>query len=345
MKKSNLFAIDIAKNVFQVAHLVGKKVKSNRAMSRNRLKTLLAESEPSRVAMESCGSASYWARLAQSYGHDVTLLSPRFVKAFRVGQKTDANDALAIATALDAPSARSCMVLSEELQALQALDRIRTILEKTKRQLANQIRGLLLEFGIVIEQGEAAFHRRIPEILEDVDEQLPPLLRAGIAHSYETYEALHEQKEARDVELKKYVQANADCRRLMALEGVGHISALGLLVRLRGGDYDSGRNAAACIGLTPVQHSSGEKVRMGRIAKQQGSTLRSCLFLGARSVVCNLKRREPTSEKERWLKQLIERRGIKCAAIALANKTVRTAAAMLRNGNDYQPQPLAANAA
>lgn len=340
MKKSNLFAIDIAKNVFQVAHYKGTKEFSNRAISRNKLIKLLASEKPARVAMESCGSASYWARLAMSYGHEVTLLSPLFVKGFRTGQKTDANDARAIAAALGSPNARPCMVLPEELQALQALDRIRTAFEKTKRQLANQIRGLLLEFGIVIGQGDANFHSRIPEILEDADEQLPDILRAAIAASYQAYTTLAEQKEKREAELKKYVKQNDDCRRLMTLEGVGPVTAIGLLIRLRGGDYKSGRNAAACIGLTPQQHSSGNKVRLGHIAKQQKTDLRSNLYLGARAVASKLKTRPAKTEKERWLKNLVERRGLKCAAIALANKTVRTAMAILRDGKEYHARPL-----
>ncbi len=138
------------------------------------------------------------------------------------------------------------------------------------------------------------------------------------------------------------VKQDEQCERLLALEGVGPITAVGLLVSL--GDashFTDGRNAAASIGVTPRQHSSGGKVRIGHIAKYRGEIkLRSHLFLGARAVISQLKHREPRTKKERWIKALVERRGVKCAAIALANKTIRTAYAMLKKGTSYETELL-----
>lgn len=130
----------------------------------------------------------------------------------------------------------------------------------------------------------------------------------------------------------------------MKLEGAGPITAVRLKLQLAQGEhFKNGRQASACIGLTPKQHSSGGKVRSGSIGKVScDRPLRSCLFLGARAVVCQLKKRPAKTEKERWLKALTERRGVNCASIALANKTVRTAYVLLRDGTDYNPVPVAA---
>ena len=129
----------------------------------------------------------------------------------------------------------------------------------------------------------------------------------------------------------------------MALEGVGPITAIELLSFL--GDttqFSNGRDAAACAGVTPLQHSTGGKAKIGRIPKRRGGALRRNLFLGARSIVSKLKNREPSTEKERWIKNLLVRKGVKCAAIALANKTMRTAYALLKNGTNYEPTALTA---
>lgn len=129
----------------------------------------------------------------------------------------------------------------------------------------------------------------------------------------------------------------------MALEGGGPITAIELLTFLGNVEaFDNARSAAACAGVTPTQHSSGRKAKIGHIPKKRGGTLRRNLFLGARSVVCKLKHKEPKTEKEQWIKSLLQRKSVKCAAIALANKTVRTAYAMLKKGSDYQPQLLTA---
>jgi transposase len=153
--------------------------------------------------------------------------------------------------------------------------------------------------------------------------------------------------------LKKYeksltqaIKAHPECEKLLALEGVGIINAVNLYITIGSGDFGvfkSGRDVSACLGLTPVQHSSGGKTKLGAISKQvRHSSLRSCLVNGAMSIVHLMGKREPKTEKERWLKQLIERRGKLCAAVALANKTVRTAFALLTQKTEYKAQPLMA---
>jgi len=202
---------------------------------------------------------------------------------------------------------------------------------------------LLIEFGITFTQGEKALRQAIPSLLEEAENGLPYDLRQSLRLMYEQYKHTCDALVAMDKQLKQLENQQDRCLRLMDLETVGPVTAVGLSIML--GDtcqFASGRNAAACTGVTPLQHSSGGKARIGHIPKRRGDTLRRNLFLGARSVLSKLKHREPRTVKEQWMKSLLERKGLKCASIALANKTVRTAYALLKNGTTYQPEPLEA---
>lgn len=300
--------------------------------------------ELSLVAMESCGGSSYWARLSATLGHEVMVIPPRQVKPFRTGQKTDANDAIAIAVASQAVNIKPARYLNVEQQSLQSIERMREMLERQRLQLSNQIRGLLLEFGLVINKSVASFKQRIPEILEDAENELTFAMREALHQMWHIYLQLGEEFKVMDQQLKQLAEQDEDCRRLMHLEGVGPIGAIRLKLYLENEEhFKNGRSASACVGVTPKQHSSGGKVKMGSISKSSGNhALRSCLFLGARAVITALKRRPAKAVKERWINALTERRGVNCAAIALANKTVRTAHALLKNGTDYKPVALLA---
>lgn len=345
MKECNVIAIDLAKLIFQVCIMTNEReITFNKAMKRAQLIQWLVKQQPSLVVMESCGGANYWARFAQSHGHQVMIIPPRQVKPFRTGQKTDANDAIAIAIASQAPNIKSARCLTIDQQGLQAVERMRGMLDKQKLQLSNQIRGLLLEFGIVINQGASAFKKRIPEILEDAENDLSAAMRESLDEMNQFHTQLEERYKVLDTRLVQLTKQDDACQRLMALEGVGPISAVGLKLQLGHGEhFNKGREASACIGVTPKQHSSGGKVKLGSVGKVScDRNLRSNLFLGARAVASKLKTREAKTHKEQWLKALIERRGVNCAAMALANKTVRTAYAILKNDTVYKAAPLVA---
>lgn len=345
MKQCNVIGIDLAKNIFQ-ACIINKegKILLNKAMKRNRLKQWLTNQEISIVAMESCGGSNDWGRFAKSLGHHVMIIPPKQVKPYRNGQKTDANDAIAIAVASRAANIRPARMLNIEQQNLQSIERMRDIINKQKLQISNQLRGLLLEFGIVINKTVVAFKAAIPLVLEDAENPLSAVMRESVYRLWQLYLRLEEDFDALDKSLKQLAENDEECQRLMKLEGVGPISAVRLKVQLGHGEhFRSGRQAAACIGATPKQHSSGGRVVLGTVGKAScDRPLRSCLFLGARSAVSQLKRREPKNEKEVWLKALIERRGINCSAMALVNKTIRTAYAMLKTGGEYRVNQLAA---
>lgn len=338
MNHYNVIAIDLAKSVFQVCLVTYRgQLVSNKTMSRAKLSAFLAQQSPALVAMESCGGASHWARLAASFGHQVMIIPAKQVKPFRTGHKTDANDALAIAVACRAPNVLKARCLSIEEQGMQSVDRMRTLLNKQKLQLSNQLRGLLLEFDIVINQGASAFRIRLPEILEDAENDLPPIMRQSLYQLWQLYLRIETDCVELDKHIQHVVKQDHQCQRLIQLEGVGPIGAIQLKLQLVQDHFKNGRQAAACIGLTPQQHSSGGKAKLGSIKRiSSDHPLRSTLFLGARSVVSRLKSRPAKTEKERWLKAIIDRRGTNRAAIALANKNVRTAYAMLKNDNAYR---------
>lgn len=337
MKHYNVIAIDLAKSVFQVCVVSYQgKVLFNKTMSRAKLLAYLVQQSKALVAMESCGGSSYWGRMASSFGHDVMIIPAKQVKPFRTGHKTDANDALAIAVACRAPNVLKARCLSIEEQGMQSVDRMRTLVNRQKLQLSNQLRGLLLEFGIVINKGESAFKTRLPEILEDAENDLPPVMRKSLYQLWQLYLRIYADYDELDKNVRRVAKQDHQCQRLTQLEGIGPIGAIQLKLQLVQDHFKNGRQASACIGLTPQQHSSGGKTNLGGIKRLPSEhPLRSTLFLGARSVVSRLKSRPAKTVKERWLKAIIDRRGSNRAAIALANKNVRTAYAMLKNDRDY----------
>jgi len=340
---TRVIAIDLAKNVFQVCLFDRKgKVLSNRSLRRAALAKFLAKQEPARVAMEACGGAHYWGRKAQSLGHQVVIIPPKQVSPYRQGQKTDGNDALAIGIAARQAELKTVGVKSLEQQSVQSDKRVQEHLSDQLTASGNLLRSLLAEFGIVIAKGRSALRRELPAILEDAENGLPLSMREGLALAFDQWRAQAAALAQVERLLIQRQQTLEPARRLCALEGVSIKNALGLYVRL--GDaqhFRNGREAAACTGVTPKQKSTGGKVRLGSIGRYTGDQrLRSSLIVGARAAVNALMKRPPRNTKEQWLKALIERRGPGRAAVALANKNVRTAWAMLRYHSEYQPELL-----
>jgi transposase len=336
---NNLIAIDIAKTSFHAVSLKQNKVGTDRAFDRKQLKAWLAKQVKSHVVIEACGSSHYWARYAEGLGHTAQLITPRSVTPFRQGHKTDKNDALAIATASQQVNIKSVGIKTVEQQALQSISRIRQHLTDNQTAVSNMIRGLLCEFGIPINKGNKAFKAAIGLILEDAENGLPDMLRPQIDNMYQSF--LEGEAHLEDVsrELSRLVNQQEQCRQLMALEGIGPVNALELYLTLgnQGKSFSNGREASACIGLTPKQYSTGGVVVLGGIGKKTGKKrLRANLIQGALSVVKVVNKRNPKNDKERWLKSLIIRLGLRRAAVALANKTIRTAWAMLSHGEDYR---------
>ena len=337
MTYSTTVGVDLAKNIIQVSVVSGSgRELLNRSLTRKKFAEFLGKQKPSLVAFESCATAHYWARKAEQYGHQARIIPAKFVAPFRQGHKTDSNDALAVAEAARRPNIKEAPLKTVEQQGLQAIHRSRELLLQQSTALSNHLRGLLLEFGVVIPQGFASLMKAVPEVLEDGENELPDMYRPTLHRMYTQLQELREDIDAMTKEVEKLVNAHPVCSRLTALEGIGPIGALLLYAVMGSGlAFKNAREFAAYLGLVPRQHSSAGKSNIVGLSKKVGNRqLRAVLILGARAYTYRLK--EPRSGKDRWLKDLIERNGHSRAAIALANKNVKTAWAMVTRGEEYQ---------
>lgn len=337
MSYSTTVGVDLAKNVIQVSVVSGAgKELLNRSLTRRKFAEFLCKQKPALVAFEACATSHYWARAAQRHGHTARIIPAKAVTPFRQGHKTDSNDALAVAEAARRPNIKEAPMKTLDQQGLQAIQRSRDLLVQESTALSNHLRGLLMEFGEVIPKGFAALQRKLPEILEDGGNEVPDMYRPALHRLYCRFLELRSDIRAMDAEVKALVKQHPGCSRLTALEGVGPISAVLLYASLGTGEAFSGsREFAAYLGLTPRQLSSGGKTNIVGLSKKIGNRqLRSVLIQGARSYVNKLK--EPKTPKDRWLMALIERAGPGKATVALANKNVRTAWALLTQGTEYQ---------
>jgi transposase len=347
MFNNNVIAIDLAKSSFHVCTLnKHNEITTDRSFTRKKMTEWLVKQPKSTIAIEACGSAHHWARFVMKHGHTPVLLPPKLVTPFRKGHKTDKNDALAIAIAAKQPQIKTTAIKTIEQQGLQSIERIRQHHSDSITAIGNMLRGLVYEFGLTIPKGSAALKREIPVILEDAENDLPDAFRHQFSDMYQFY--LTTEKALAEVEnaLALLIKQNTVCQELMNIEGIGPVNALGLSLVLgeQGKSFKNGREASACIGVTPKQYSTGGVVTLGGIGKKRGNKrLRSTLIQGALSVAKVVNHREPKNTKEAWLKALIDRCGINKAAVALANKNIRTAWAMLRYDNVYKtPKALAA---
>lgn len=277
-------------------------------------------------------------------GHDAQLISAKLVDTVRQNQKNDKNDALAIVQASQLPDIKFIAGKSRTQQQMQSIMRLRELSIKQKTAQQNQLTALLLEFNIRVSNKNGGLRGTVESALEDAENGLTDEFRKAIHQAWLQYIEVVKSVSVYDICLEKAIKDIPECQKLMDLEGIGVINAVNLynvLFCSDNGTFKKGKDASACIGLTPVQHSSGGKTKLGSIGKHiRNSTLRSQLVTGAFTYVNHVNRRSPKTKKEVWLKALIERRGKKCAAVALANKTVRTAFAILSNNTYYRAEPI-----
>lgn len=330
--------LDLAKNVFQV-HGVNRQEKKvlSRQLKRAQMLTFFRDLPACLIGIEACASAHYWARELMAMGHGVRLIAPQFVKPYVKGNKNDANDAEAICEAVSRPHMRFVPVKTREQQDIQALHRIRSELVHQRTAKVNQIRGLLGEYGLIVAQGVAALRRQIPIILADDDNGLQAAFRGLLNGLREDLVYLDERVTQLDASIQQIARDDTSARRLQQLRGVGPITATALIAALGDGrQFKCGRDASAWAGLVPGQHSSGGKDQLLGISKRGDAYLRTLLIHGARSVVKTTK--DKTDPLSCWVQRLCERRNKNIAAVALANKTMRMAWALLTKQTDYDLQ-------
>lgn len=341
--KDTIIGVDLAKHVLQICVVKSNKVVSNKEINTSEFNAWLAKTDKAIIIFESCATSNYWQQVACDAGHDARIISAKLVANIRQQQKTDKNDALAIVQASQLVNIQFIQGKSFSQQELQSIMRMRELVVKHKVALRNQIEGLLLEFNIRIAR-KGGLNSTIQYVLEDAENDFSFPFRDALNSTWLMYLQTVKNITSMDSLLNEVIKLHPECKKLLALEGVSVINAINLYIAIGCGEagiFQSGRDAAACIGLTPIQHSSGGKVKLGSIGRfVKNVSLRSYLVNGAMSVVYHVGKREPKTKKEKWLKDLLERRSKKCAAVALANKTVRTAFAMLTQGTEYKAEPI-----
>ncbi len=329
--------LDLAKNVFEVYGVDEQEQPALRkTLKRSQVMKFFAQLNPCIVGIESCGSAHHWARKLRSFGHEVRMMAPQFVAPYRKSDKNDHNDAEAICEAAGRPNMRFVPVKTEEQQAVLMVHRVRSLMVGERTSLVNQIRGLLSEFGIVLPQGRCHVRSQLPSILEDAENDLPEVAREVFANQYERLCELDSKIDEYDKKIEALAKADEDAKRLMALEGIGPITATAIIASV--GDittFKNGRQFAAWLGLVPRQWSTGGRARHGRITKRGDVYLRTLLIHGARAVMRYLMNKD--DRKSEWVKAVRERRGFNKAAVALAAKHARILWAMLAKGSEYLP--------
>jgi transposase len=229
--------------------------------------------------MEACAGAHYWAREIEKLGHTARLMSQHFVTPYRKSRKNDGNDAEAACEAVGRPSMRFVPIKSAPQQDVQALHRIRFQLIKWRTALANEIRGLLGECGIVVAKGIAPLRREMPLILDDGETQLSGLFREMLGEMAERLKLLDQRVRHYDSKVEHVFGQDERCRRLARVEGVGALVATALVAAVGNAhEFKNGRELSAWLGLVPRQHSSGAAMYSWVSASAAIATYVHCSF-------------------------------------------------------------------
>ena len=335
MANVKVLGIDLAKNIFQLhgANHQGKRILSKR-LTRSAMLEYVAQQQPCIIAIEACTGAHHWARSFIAMGHTVKMMAPQFVKPYVKSNKNDRNDAAAIAEAATRPEMKFVPIKTVEQQDLLLSHRARELAVKHRTAQANQIRGLLAEYGIIIPQG-IRHVLQLTQVIEDNQEKLTVRSQAIFKRLHEQLKKDNEQVQLYDKEIEQMARENELCQKLMKIEGVGPLTASAAVGTI--GDakvFKNGREVAAWLGMVPKQHSSGNKIRLGGISKRGDRYMRTLLIHGARSVVITA--RHKTDRRSMWVTEKA-RYGINKAAVALANKNARIIWAILATGECYRP--------
>jgi transposase len=337
--------IDLAKSVFQV-HGVDARGKAmlRRQLRREQVAAFFVNLPPCLIGMEACASAHHWGRMLERFGHTVRLMAPQFVKPYVKTNKNDAADAEAICEAVSRPSMRFVPIKSVEQQAVLSVHRVRQGFVKARTAQANQIRGLLGEFGLVIPQGIRHIAQRVPALLEDASNELPLEFRQLIDRLTCHLKELDQQVRELERQIVAWHRSSELSRKLEKIPGIGPLAATALVASIADArSFNNGRQVSAWLGLVPRQNSSGGKSTLLGISKRGDVYLRTLLIHGARSAILAARRQGEC--KNVWLANLLNRRHANIAAVALANKNVRTVWALLAHGRDFKADYMPARAA
>ena len=328
--------IDLGKTTFHLVALDDNgKVLLKRKFTQRQLITFTANLQTSLIGMEACGGAHFLGRALRAQGHDVKLIPAQFVKPFVKSNKNDFLDAEAIAEAVDRQNMRFVPIKTDDQLDRQALHRVRDRLIARRTSVINQLRAFLLERGLVFAKSPAKLRERMPEILENAEEDLTPRMRNLLALLWNEWKDLEFQIEEMNDEVERIASSDAACMRLRQISGIGPLVATAIIAAIgNGAAFHKGREFAAWLGIVPRQYSTGGKARLYGISKRGNNYLRKILIHGARAVVLRSKRDRITMGA--WMTALEARAPRNVLIVATANKLARIAWAVLSTGQDYR---------
>jgi transposase len=329
--------MDTSKSVFQLHGVdADEKPVLGKKLRRRDVLAFFAKLEPTRIGIEACGSSHYWARELRALGHEVLVLPTQLVKPY-MGQrkKNDAADAEAICEALSRPRMRFVPIKTAEQQAAQMLMGVRARLVRCRTQLSNAIRGYAAEFGLVAAKGLDKIEPLLVRIASDPT--VPELAKELFAAQAQEYAQLKLRMREIDAKLQAWFKQHELCRRLAEVPTIGPIGAC--LTAMKVCDphaFRCSRDFAAWLGLTPKDHSTAGKTRLGVITRAGDEMLRQTYVVGATALIQQVKKRR--GNPSAWLLDLVRRKPPKLAAVALANKTARIAWKLMVSGERYNPK-------
>src|SRR6202051_471703 len=343
MEQISRIGMNTSKRFFQLHGVnAAETVVLRKKLRRKEMVTFFEKLAPTVVGIEACGASHHWARLLQSFGHTVKLIPAQLVKPYVKRAKNDMADAEALCEAMSRPTMRFVPIKTADQQAALMLVGLRDRLIRNRTQLSNAIRGYAAEFGLTAANGLANLRPLLERI--QADEGVPDLARELFGAHAEEYAQLEEQIAEISAKLMAWHKADECSRRLAKIPGIGPIGAALLMMKTPAPElFRSGRQFAAWIGLTPRDHSTAGKVKLGVITRAGDEGLRSALVVGETAVIRHLRNGKGRSMLSAWVEQLLKRKPPKLAAVALANKLARIAWKLMVTGETYtaKPRPVA----
>lgn len=330
MNEITILGIDLAKNTFQ---LIGvdkhHKVVMKKRCNREKLVEVVTNLPRCTILMESCGTSNYWGRRFSEMGHEAKLISPQHVTPYVGNHKNDYKDTEAIIEVGTRPRTKFVGIKTIEQQDIQSIHRIRERLVGNRISLSNQMRGLLLEYGIVIAKGFACLKNKLIELLSEEHNLLTEMMKEAINELYEEFKEISKRIDKYDKKIELLSNQNKSCKLLKTIPGIGPIVSTALYAAMgNGSQFKNGREMAAHIGLVPKQHSSGDRQLLLGITKKGNRDLKQLIIHGSRSVVTQAIKKE--DRRSHWINKLATKKHTNVVATAVANRTARIAWSVLQ---------------